>query len=288
MNRAAKWRGVVTKTALPVRTNPDSKAKPHSFSPISKGVTVDVCDTAKGWLYISIGGKYGYVSAKWVKFTEDAPGAAISKTPKWAAQTTRAVSLRTFSGAKAETVPKGAILTVCDTFKGKWYVRYNKRYGVVNGAYTRYIGTAKDRAAVFLAAVKAVQERARKQRCIWADSQSIPPGADGKISCDRLVARALWDLGYTDQVKGGIALGRGFESYLTAHGFKRSTSADAIRAGSVCVVVNPSGVSRHVFVVASRSGNKYTRYDCGSTEWIQSKQPLPGLWLSRLLGVYNL
>lgn len=288
MNKKPKWRGVVTKTALPVRINPNSKAREHSFSPVGKGVTVEVCDTAKGWLYISVGGKYGYVSAKWVKFAEACPDAAISKTPKWVGKTTRAAALRTLKGTKRATLPKGAILTICDTFNGKWYVKAPAGFGYVTAAYISYIGAAKDKAAVFLAAVKAVQERARKQGCIWADSQSVPPCADKKISCDRLVARALWDLGYTDQIKGGIALGRNFESYLTAHGFKRSTSADDIKAGSVCVVINPAKTSRHVFVVASRSGDKFTRYDCGSTEWIRSKQPLSGLWMSQLLAAYNL
>ena len=144
------------------------------------------------------------------------------------------------------------------------------------------------KAETFLASVKAVQEYARAHNYIYGDSQSNVPCADGKISCDRLVARALWDMGYHDQCKGGIALGRNFEAYLMQHGFKRSINMADAKAGSVLVVMNPSKSSRHVFVIASRSRDSFTRYDCGSTDWIRSKQPLQGLWMAYVIGIYNL
>lgn len=288
MNKTPKWEGIVTKLSLPVRINPNAKAKEHSFSPISMGVSVEVCDTAKGWLYISVGGKYGYVSARWIKFASS-HFAKPSKTARWTGKTTQSVRMRKQASKKASfvTLRKGTVITVCDTIDGYWFVKYQGSYGYVSSKYVTCIGKA-GKAETFLASVKAVQEYARAHKYIYADSQSTVPTADHKISCDRLVAKALWDLGYHDQVKGGIALGRGFEEYLMKHGFKRSTSMKDAKAGSVMVVMNPSGSSRHVFVIASKVGENYTRYDCGSLEWIRSKQPLAGLWMSRLIALYNI
>ena len=296
VTRTNKWEGVVTRATLPIRKNPNAKAGTHSYSPAYKGDTVWVCDTAKGWYYINIGGKYGYVSSKWIKYKASAPEKRKpSKTVRWIGKTTKRVTLRTVPRGKTGTiaayVPRGTVVSVCDTVDGFWYVKCGLQYGYISARYVTYTAAAGDvsaKVAEFLAAVKATQEYARKRNYIWADSRSKVPASDGKISCDRLVARALWDLGYTDQIKGGIALGRDFEGYLMKHGFKRSTSMDAVKAGSVLVVMNPSGSSRHVFVVASRKGDTFTRYDCGSTEWIRSRQPLQGLWMSRLIAVYNI
>lgn len=288
MNKTPKWEGVVTKLSLPVRVNPNAKAKEHSFSPISMGVSVEVCDTAKGWLYISVGGKYGYVSARWIKFASS-HFAKPSKTARWTGKTTQSVRMRSAASKKAsfQTLRKGTVITVCDTIDGYWYIKYQGSYGYVSSKYVTCIGKA-GKAETFLASVKAVQEYARAHNYYWADSQSNVPCADGKISCDRLVARALWDMGYHDQCKGGIALGRNFEAYLMSHGFKRSTNMADAKAGSVMVVMNPSKSSRHVFVVASRSRDSFTRYDCGSTDWIRSKQPLKGLWMAYVIGIYNI
>ena len=290
MNRTPKWEGIVKKATLPIRINPRSTAKEHSFSPAHKGDKVRVCDTSRGWYYVEWEGHYGYVSSKWVTFSSTA-GAKPTKTVKWIGNANQACRIRKAPNTKAETVTRasaGTIVTVGDTIDGWWYVSCNGKSGYISARYVTYLAAAGDKAATFLAAVKATQEYARKHSYIWADSRSTVPASDGKISCDRLVARALWDLGYTDQIKGGIALGRDFEGYMVKHGFKRSTSMKDAKPGSVFVVMNPSGSSRHVFVIASRSGDKYTRYDCGSTEWIRSKQPLQGLWMSRLIAIYNI
>lgn len=123
------------------------------------------------------------------------------------------------------------------------------------------------------------------------DANTVAAGV-GKLQLnyvvDEVVAKALWNLGMTDQPKGGIALRDDIDLWLRRHGFKKSTNMSAVREGTVMLVMNPSGSSRHVFVVASKDGNQYKRYDCGSTEWIRSKQPLRGLWMSRLIGAYNL
>lgn len=293
LNKTVKWVGYNTRDPLPVRKQPNAKADECTFSPIPKNASVNVCDTKSGWLYVDMDGMYGYVSAKYVKFKQP-KRITPSKTVKWIGKTTEAVTARKWAASYESaiiSIPKSAAVSVCDSVDGYWYVKYSDKYGFVPIAKVKYSSEPKkqdEKVKEFLAAVKATQEYARKHSYIWADSRSTVPASDGKISCDRLVARALWDLGYTDQIKGGIALGRDFEGYLIKHGFKRSTSMAAAKAGSVLVVMNPSGSSRHVFVIASRSGDRYTRYDCGSTEWIRSKQPLQGLWMSRLIAIYNI
>ena len=288
MNKTPKWEGIVTKPSLPVRVNPNAKAKEHSFSPIAMGVSVEVCDTAKGWLYISVGGKYGYVSSKWVKFSKGYDSSP-SKTPKWVGKMNHACRMRkTTKAGILASLPIGTVVTVCDTIDGHWYIQYDGKRGFVPARYVKFLTTASNKAEVFLASVKTVQEYARKHGYIYADSQSTVPTADHKISCDRLVAKALWDMGYTDQPKGGLAFRHNIDAWFTEHGFHKSTGMAAARPGSIMVVMNPSGSSRHMFVIATRKGNTYTRYDCGSTEWIRSKQPLPGLWMSRLIALYNL
>ena len=58
----------------------------------------------------------------------------------------------------------------------------------------------------FVAAVAKVQETARKKKYVYGDSRSAVPTADKKISCDRLIAKALYDLGFHDQQTGGITV----------------------------------------------------------------------------------
>lgn len=293
LNKTMKWEGRVTKETLPVRKKPNAKAEETSFSPLTKNTRVNVCDTSSGWYYVEIEGMYGFVSAKYVVFDE--PDRIVpSKKIKWIGETTVAVRCREWASKYApltsfSPIGKGASVSVCDTIDGWYYVRYAGKYCFVPQKYVKYVSEPKDiTPATFLKSVKAVQEKARKNGWIYADSQSKVPCADKKISCDRLIARALWDLGFTDQPKGGIAFRNDFDKYYRKFGFKKSTSMDSIRAGSIVVVMNPSRSSRHMFVVASRKGNTFTRYDCGSNEWIKSKQPLPGLWMSSLIAVYNL
>lgn len=284
MNKSVKWTGVNTRDPLPLRAKPDSKAT--QLAAIPKGAKVSVCDTSKGWHYVKHDGVYGYVSANYV----EAKHTTFSKTEKWLGKTQGACYMRTWAHPSAEavcSVPKGSTVSVMDTRDGYYYAKYSGKVGFLPQGKVKYT-TDKITPTTFLASVKKVQEMARAKGWIYADSQSNVPCADGKISCDRLVARALWDMGYHDQCKGGIALGRNFEAYLMQHGFKRSTNMADAKAGSVMVVMNPSKSSRHVFVIASRSGDRFTRYDCGSTDWIRSKQPLQGLWMAYVIGIYNM
>lgn len=282
MNKTIKWIGTAAKVSLPLRSKPDKSAK--IIREIPEGETVTVRDTVKGWHYTG----EGYVSAKYVK--SEYRHQAISVRTKWIGKTNQSAALRLWVWDKAPqigTIEKGETVKVLDTLEGYYLISHRGTKGFVPQAIVKYVSESIT-ARTFLQAVKATQEYARVHRYIWADSQSKVPASDGKISCDRLVSRALYDLGFTDQVKGGAALGRGFEDFLLKCGFKKSMKLADAKHGSVLVVVNPSGSSRHVFVIAEAKNGKYKRYDCGSTAWIRCKQPLDGLWMSQLLGVYNL
>ena len=128
----------------------------------------------------------------------------------------------------------------------------------------------------FLKSCKTVVDTARTKGWRYGNSTTTPPCNDGIISCDRLVARALYDLGFTDQIKGGETCGS-LDKYLTNHGFERATNFSAIKRGSI-VLVKHEGKDywSHTFVALSFDGNSFksSRYDTGSNERIQSVQPL--------------
>ena len=142
----------------------------------------------------------------------------------------------------------------------------------------------------FLASVKAVQETAKKNKYKYGDSHATPPTTDKIISCDRLIAKALWDSGFTDQPKGGIVCGTS-ESYLTSHGFEVGRSIADVKAGSILLVYNAKG-SRHMFVVNSYNSKtgKTTTYDMGSQGNIQANQPITfnSFPYSKIIGVFNI
>ena len=144
------------------------------------------------------------------------------------------------------------------------------------------------RATAFLQEVAKVTEYARVRGMTYGNSASVIPCEDGHISCDRLIARALYNLGFHDQPIGGIA---GFPicNYLEAHGFRKGTSFADIEPGSIIVVINNAG-SFHCFVAASYNPqtNVFVKYDEGSNARIRSQQPFVEPWAySRLVAVYN-
>lgn len=144
------------------------------------------------------------------------------------------------------------------------------------------------RATAFLQEVAKVAENARVRGMKYGNSASVVPCEDGRISCDRLIARALYNLGFHDQPPGGIAH-FSMCSYLEAHGFRKGTTFADIEPGSIVVVINNAG-SFHVFVAASYNPatNVFVKYDEGSDSRIQSPQPFVEPWAySRLVAVYN-
>ncbi|MBE5906959.1 MAG: SH3 domain-containing protein, partial [Lachnospiraceae bacterium] len=68
LNKSEKWKGKVT-TELNVRSWAGTENK--VLRVLAKGTKVSVCDTVKAsngkdWYYIKEGGKYGFVSAKYI------------------------------------------------------------------------------------------------------------------------------------------------------------------------------------------------------------------------------
>ena len=131
-------------------------------------------------------------------------------------------------------------------------------------------------AKVFLAAVKAVADYARTNGWTYGNSTTTPPCADKKISCDRLIARAMYDLGYTDQPKGGFVCGNVINAHLLKWGFTKVTDKSKIKPGAVVAVKKKTQkYMNHVFVVKSYDPktDKCDKFDMGSNIRIKTAQP---------------
>ena len=135
----------------------------------------------------------------------------------------------------------------------------------------------------FLAEVAAVYQIAHDNGYVYGDSQTTPPCEDGIISCDRLIARALWNLGMTDQPEKGMNVGKEV-AYLTTHGFELVTDQSQLKPGDI--VMQDNGVSGipnwrwHTFVLVSYDPETTMceKYDCGhftpeGKDRISSEQP---------------
>ena len=131
----------------------------------------------------------------------------------------------------------------------------------------------------FLAACQNVVDTARMNGYTYGDSRAQNPTTDGIISCDRMVAKALYDLGYTGQPMGGITCGNADE-YLASWGFERSENLYDAKRGSIMLVKHKDvDYTSHMYVLASDmdfNAMVADRYDCGSNGNIQSVQPLRG------------
>ena len=144
----------------------------------------------------------------------------------------------------------------------------------------------------FMKAVQNTVLYAKNNGYHYGDSQAIPPTSDGLISCDRLISKALWDLGYTDQKNGGEDV-VGLTSYLPSHGFIKSTNIRDCKYGSI-VVVSHNGVNgppHHAFVVYSynpTTGAMKT-FDEGAEWRITANQPFDANWTQEsIYGIYNM
>ena len=135
----------------------------------------------------------------------------------------------------------------------------------------------------FLAEVANVYRMAHDNGYVYGDSQTMPPCEDGYISCDRLIARTLWNLGMTDQTYKGMNIGVE-AAYLTTHGFEIVTDQSQLRAGDI--VMQDNGVSGrpnwkwHTFVLVSYDPETTMceKYDTGhftpdGKDRISSEQP---------------
>lgn len=139
-----------------------------------------------------------------------------------------------------------------------------------------------DGAKVFLTAVKAVVDYAKANGWTYGNSTTTPPCADKKISCDRLIARAMYDLGYTDQPQGGFVCGNVINEHLLKWGFTKVTDKSKIKPGAVVAVKKKTQkYMNHVFVVKSYDPktDKCDKFDMGSNTRIKTAQPFTNVKL---------
>lgn len=122
------------------------------------------------------------------------------------------------------------------------------------------------------------EERVNRILCgggyTYGDSKTLPPCADHLTACDRgAVALPLWNLGFTDQPKGGITV-LNMEKYLTRWGFTKNVDESKVEAGDIVLMraLNQSTPSAawHTYYVISRNGGTVTKYDYGSQNRINA------------------
>lgn len=138
-------------------------------------------------------------------------------------------------------------------------------------------------------AVAGVYIMAHNGKYRYGDSKGVPPCSDGIISCDRLIARALYNLGFKAQPAGGITV-LNMEQYLLSWGFTKITDPNKLTHGDI-VLMKQNGTTApnamwHTFLIdAFYSVNKIDKYDCGSQSRIQSAQPFKSVpldeWTNR-------
>lgn len=170
-------------------------------------------------------------------------------------------------------------LTVDGMYGVKTKAVLEEMYKNVTAQKTAY---TSDGAKVFLTAVKAVADYAKANGWTYGNSTTTPPCADKKISCDRLIARAMYDLGYTDQPQGGFVCGNVINAHLLKWGFTKVTDKSKIKPGAVVAVKKKTQkYMNHVFVVKSYDPktDRCDKFDMGSNTRIKTAQPFTNVKL---------
>ena len=128
------------------------------------------------------------------------------------------------------------------------------------------------------AAVTGVYEVAHARHWQYGNSETLPPCADGIISCDRgAVSRPLWILGYHDQQQGGENVGS-LDGWLVRHGFNRSYDPNDVRKNSIVLMRHvtepvPDWKGHAFFVLENNNGmvwplNEWDgKYEFFATYW---------------------
>lgn len=117
----------------------------------------------------------------------------------------------------------------------------------------------------------------------YGDSHApVIPCSDGVTSCDRFIARILFNLGYTDQPRGASNKSCGItvynlEPYLLKWGFRKITDPQALQPGDI-VLMKWAGESKpsyrwHTYLVTAVNGSLVSKYDMGDQWRIDSQQP---------------
>ncbi len=141
----------------------------------------------------------------------------------------------------------------------------------------------------FLQAVRDVAANVYDNRNIfrYGNSSTTPPcewetdprdGATIKfMACDRLVSKAIYNLGVTDMHAGGLFVTT--KEWFSEHGFIRIDEQSELQAGDIIIFGNGKGTENenwvHTFVLESYDHATQTcsKYDMGSDERIQTRQP---------------
>lgn len=138
----------------------------------------------------------------------------------------------------------------------------------------------------FMESVRAICEFARENNFSYGDSQTDPPCSDHLISCDRMVARALYDMSPTmfrDQGPHGFneSTGGDEDTYLSSHGFTKITDKSQLTRGDIVCMVK-DGRNIHTFVLDGydAANDKCDKFDCGDNWRVKSVQPFKGVPLN--------
>ena len=144
-NRSAVKTGVVTATALHVRSKADASSA--SLGGLSKGDKVEIVDTASnGWYKIKYKTGYGYVSNKYVDVisTNTSSEYTSNKTTiTHTGITTDGLNVRSgasTSYSKIGYLNKGTKVNIVDKLSNGWYkIKYENGYGYVSGKYVNNV-----------------------------------------------------------------------------------------------------------------------------------------------------
>lgn len=112
---------------------------------------------------------------------------------------------------------------------------------------------------------------------IYGDSHVFPPGWDFQFACDRLGARALYNLGITKQ-PGPLGSTHGFTvrdfwPELSKLGAIKITDPTKLQAGDIVIISAPDDPTFHAFYLASDYGPLISKWDFGRDGRIEHKQP---------------
>ena len=124
----------------------------------------------------------------------------------------------------------------------------------------------------FLNAAQEVTTYIKQNDFHYGDAQHMPPMANGAtnsdgskyISCDRLVAWALYKIGFKDQPQNGLVVSQIYD-YCTNKGWEKITNSSEVQAGDIVLTGSSETDLVHTFICAGQ--NK--RYDCGSDQRIR-------------------
>ncbi len=124
---------------------------------------------------------------------------------------------------------------------------------------------------------KRITDYVRDNDFKYGDAPINPPiNHDArKVSCDRLVCWAMYNVGYVRQPATQGVVVSAMAQWCEQQGFERIDKMEDLQPGDIVLVKYNGSYPAHTFVHAGfvGEGNMAYRYDCGSNARIQSTQP---------------